>query len=184
MTNIFDSSFGKYACVGDAISATVDGIDLVARIEYDEDHGEPWKECRNYGPVSEWTSRDKAPGERVLNSHRGSYRYYDYAEAIKIAKRDGWDTEPYGTGTVGERAARAVEADFQRLKAWCNDEWYYVGVAVSVSRNGVMLDKYAASLWGIESDSGDYLTEVANELANEALGVGKVKLAELCDCED
>lgn len=49
---------------------------------FDYDCEAPWEHEDGHGPVSDWTTRDKAPGELVLNSDRRSYRYYDYAEAI------------------------------------------------------------------------------------------------------
>lgn len=179
----FKESFGKYVSIGDDISVKVGKLTVTATIVHDEDMGEPWKEHDGHGPVSDWENRDKRPGERVLHEDHGSKRFYDYAEAIKIAKRDGWDAPPYGEGTAGQRAARAVEADFQRMRAWCNGEWYWVGVRLSVSKNGVTLDEHAASLWGIEGDSNefgnDYLTEVANELLPEALEAAEKILCEL-----
>jgi hypothetical protein len=165
---------------GYTVTAEVDGFMLAARIEYDDCGDTPWERGDGHGPVSEWTSRGKRPGEWVLCQDRGSRRYYDAQAAVRQAKEEGWDAPPYGVGTTGERATRAVKADFERLRAWCNDEWSYVGVVVSVSRNGVVLDEHAASLWGIESDAGDYLREVANELADEALDAGRVALARVC----
>ena len=183
--NVFDSSFDSYACIGETISATVDGFEIEARIEFDEDAGSPWENSDCHGPVSEWTSRGKRPGERILatDGYGRNFRYYDFAEAIGIAKRDGWDAAPYG-GKKGERANRAAEADYQALKAWCNDQWRYVGIVLSVSCKGVVLDRYAASLWGNDMNypgsDNSHLTEVANELLSEALEVGKAKLSELC----
>ena len=133
-------------------------------LEPDTDHGPPWEEEDGHGPVSNWTRRGKRPGEVVLCEDRGSKRYYDVQAATETAKRDGWDAPPYG-GTPGERAARAVAADLQRLRDWCEDRWSYVGVVVTEvlnDRNG-----RSDSLWGIESDAGDYLTEVAYQLADE-----------------
>ena len=176
MTNRFKSTFDY--C--DRIEAEINGFTVTARVDRDDCMGEPWKEHDGHGPVSDWTSRDKAPGERVLVSDRHSKRYYDYAGAIKIAKRDGWDAPPYGEGTSGEQAARAVEADFKHLSDWCNDEWYWCSVILSVSKNGVTLDEYAASLGGIESTDRSYLTEVANELLDEAVVQGKSILSQLC----
>lgn len=99
---------------------------------------------------------------------------------MEQAKAEGWGAEG---ATSGEQAHNAAEADFQRLRAWCNDGWYYVGVTLSVSRKGVTLtDDYAHALWGIESDSGAYLTEVANELLNDALEAAREKLKSLCGC--
>ena len=153
---------------------TVDiGDGYVVKIEtpYDEHHGAPWEECDGHGPVSEWTTRDKAPGERILATDRHSRRYYDFAEAVKIARRDGWDTKPYNTGTKGERAHRAAEADFEYLRRWCNEQWRYIGVCVTVYRNGAEIGQ--DSLWGIEDD-GDYWKETAAELVNEVIHADEV----------
>lgn len=169
---------------GTRITASVDGFTINARLVRDDDHKAPWEEFDNYGPVSDWTRRAKLPSERILCQDRESRRYYDVAGAMDRAKRDGWDAPPYGTGTKGEQAARAVEDDFKRLKAWCDNEWCYVGVVLSVSRNGVTLDDHAASLWGIESDCQDYLLDVANELADEALEAAKATLKALCTCDE
>lgn len=139
---------------------------------YDAEHGAPWKECDGHGPVSEWTRRDKLPGERILATHRGMLLYYDVAEAIRIAKRDGWNAEPY-VGTRGEAAARAVEVDFHYLRRWCNDEWHYVGVVVTHPGTGKR-----QSIWGIESDAYDYLASTAHDLAREICGELDTEFAE------
>ena len=60
-------------------------------------------------------------------------------------------------------------------QAWLDDEWFYCGVVISVSKAGIELDDCAASLWSIEcnyplKDSNKYLLEVANELLPEAIG--------------
>ena len=89
-----------------------DGFTIKARTEYDDDASPPWKRSEGHGEVSEWTDRKKGPGERVLVSDRRSFCYSDVTESMRRAKRDGWDAPPYGTGTKGQRAARAVEADF------------------------------------------------------------------------
>ena len=164
MTPIFTAPFRH-----ETLTAEVNGLTITARIEIDDNSIPPWDNECGHGPVSGWTTRAKAPGEKVLVSDGRSRRLYDFAEAVRIAKRDGWDTEPYRQGTKAQRAARAAEEDFRRLQRWCNGDWCYVGVVVSVSRDGEVLDNYAASLWGIESDAYDYLAEVANDLAQEAL---------------
>jgi hypothetical protein len=138
----------------------------------DEDHGTPWDEEDGHGPVTGWESRDKRPGEMILSEdHRGrAKRFYDFAEAVRIAKAEGWDAPPYKTGTAGERAHRAALADFDRLRRWCSDDWCYVGCVVTlVDDDEEDMPEFSASFWGIESDAGDYLREVAEELADEIL---------------
>lgn len=147
---------------------TLDGLRFKVTIAHDSDMGEPWKEYDCYGIVSEWTQRDKKPGERVLVSHRESRRYYDVAESIKVALRDGWGCANPEGKTRRQIASEAVEQDYQRLRAWCNDEWFWVYVEVQlIDVNGVPVPGYRESLAGIESDSEEYIGEVAMDLAGE-----------------
>ena len=48
---------------------------------------------------------------------------------------------------------------------------------VEVTCDNIQLGE--ASLWGIESDAGDYLTESANELCDEALEEAREAIARL-----
>ena len=145
------------------------------KIEHDDFGETPWEAGDGNGIVAEWTRRDKHPGELVLCEDRGSKRYFDFAGTVKLARRDGWDAEPYGTGTVGERAHRAAMADFERMHAWCNNEWHWIGVAVTVSHKGAEIS--ADSLWGIESD-GDYWQDVAREMIEGAIAAHKSEVKE------
>lgn len=80
------------------------------------------------------------------------------------------------------------------LQAWKNDEWFYCGIVLSVSKNGVLLDKHAASLWGIECNypadpatpeckPNAYLMEVAKELLPETIETAQAALKKLCPQE-
>ena len=77
------------------------------------------------------------------------------------------------------------------MAAWKNDEWFYCGVILSVAVDGLVIDKHAASLWGIEANYPDsdnaYLTEIANDLLPEALEAAKAERARqfaiLCEAE-
>lgn len=201
---------------------------LTATVEHDSDSAAPWDREDGHGPVSDWrkaTRYDsgKRPGELVLCSVRNRARFYDYAEACKIARRDGWGAPMYSQtvehGANGLRrlcstwfvgrdihthetywtdeldsgdyaaahtamratypsarayASAAARADYERLRDWCNDEWHYVGVCVSVTHTetGVTLcDKYSAALWGIESDDTDGIAAYAEELAQQAIEI-------------
>jgi hypothetical protein len=156
--------------------------DFVFQIEYPRDDtlGPPWKEYDSHGVVSEWTGRTKRPGERVLASDRQSWRFYDIEASLALAAKDGWGTRD--GRQPGERLkayrARAVEEDFRYLKAWCDDEWWWIGVQVKRMewRNAdrkiahLVSTPDQASLWGIESNCGtDYLTEVVVDLCNGIL---------------
>lgn len=135
----------------------------------------PWEHCDGHGPVSDWTRRDKKAGEWVLCEDRGSKRYYDFSEAMKMAKKEGWDAPPYGVGTKGERALRAVTADFEWLRKWCNDGWRYATLHVilfgEVDEYGYADIEYEDYLGGVEYDysSNGYWLEVAKEIASEIM---------------
>lgn len=158
------------------------GHKFVFTSEPDQEHSPPWKNDDGCGIVSAWRHIDtKRPGERVLNKDGGSVRFYDWQATMKKARKDGWgvswesENRPeqlnefkwklwYAGLTVGEKAALAVEQDFQRMRAWCNDDWRYIGIIVTHVRTG-----RDASLWGIESDCLDYHREVAKQLADEIM---------------
>lgn len=133
--------------------------------EHDDTIDAPWERGDGHGPVSEWTTRAKRAGERILASDRGSHRFYDWQEACKLARRDGWDADPIG---APGRIERAVSADFEFLRAWCDDEWHYVGVTVELLDESMRVISSDA-VWGIESNATDYLEEVAREIADTLL---------------
>lgn len=137
-----------------------------ARLTY-EDQEPPWKHSDGHGEVSDWTTRDKAPGERVLSSDGENKRYYDFAGTIKLAHKDGWGVKSTEGKTKGQIAAEAVEADFEYLRRWCVDDWTYIGVVVTLLDIQGNETRERESIWGIESDSDDYLTDTAYELAGE-----------------
>ena len=144
------------------------------RVEHDDTPGKPWEEEYGHGPI-EYHLRNsagyvsKTPGEVVIASDRRGGWVYDFQATVKIAKRDGWDAEPYyppGVETAGERAAKAAKADMQRMTDWLEGRWCYCGVTVELlcPHGGVVAYE---SLWGIESDAKDYLAEVVEELVDE-----------------
>lgn len=212
----FPTGFNAYVCIGDSIECESGPFTIRATIEHDSDTGAPWSEHDGHGPVSEWTTRAKRPGELVLCTSRGRKRYYDFAEACRIARRDGWGWMPgkvvtvqnsgglwhswcdigadypiYNTGghadinaatraayaahratmSAKQYAAEAAMRDFKALRAWCNDEWFWCGITVTTTVDGIELA--SESLWGIECNhpgsDNSYLTDCAMEMAESAL---------------
>lgn len=148
----------------------LNGREYTVETENDEDMGAPWENQDGCGIVSDWTTRGKRAGELVLNTNRGSKRFYDYAATLKIAARDDWGVsaevlqdEENKKGrklTPREVTALSVMRDYEYLHAWCNDEWNYICIVVTAP------DGEIESLCGMESDSDDeYLQSVADELA-------------------
>lgn len=76
--------------------------------------------------------------------------------------------------------ARAEEI----MRAWREDEWFYCGIVLSISFEGVVLDDHAASLWGVEANYPEsdnrYLTATAEELLHDALTTGRASVARIC----
>lgn len=150
-----------------------EGMQFAVSITDDPYMGTPWENCEGHGPVSDWERRSKRPGELILCSERDSRRFYDLQEAMKLAKKEGWDAEPYKTGTKGEQAYRAVMADYEFLRRWCNDQWSYVGMDVAlVDGEGSPIEDetgdsiYVDSTYGVENDKDEYVMEVARECAD------------------
>ena len=83
-----------------------------------------------------------------------------------------------------QRFAEAQAKAQAIMDAWRADEWFYCGIVLSISRNGVTLDQHAASLWGVEANYPDrdnsYLRDVANDLLPAALARGRSVFTDLC----
>lgn len=133
----------------------------------DQDHGAPWDECDGHGPVTGWLSRNKRPDELVLNSDRGQKRFYNFKEACAIALRDGWGCDALdGTETKRQKAAKAAMADFEYLRSWCNNDWSYVGIEVTLLDSEGNKTEVSDSLWGVEGTE-DQIRYNAENLADD-----------------
>lgn len=147
---------------------------------YDTDHGTPWEESDGHGVVSEWTTRNKLPGEFVLSEDRHGKRFYDFAATMKIAKRDGWGVAGKTFSSKGEQAQAAVMADFELLRGWCNDDWYWCGIIVTLLDDDGEETDITESLWGIESNSDEYHQEVIADLISRAEHTHKAMQLAIC----
>lgn len=113
--------------------------------------------------------------------------HYDDDLTPPDERSDGfWPSEdPKAAGYVGpERFTEEHERAQEVMRAWKNDEWFYGGVEVSVSKAGIILTPaYRFALWGVECNypgsDNSYLVEVANDLLPEALDYAKAKIEEL-----
>lgn len=149
----------------DSETFTMDGEDFRAEY-YEDDYTEaPWEREDGHGPVRYlhvFRRGMKRPGEIVLHdSYRDGVWLYDFAAAMRKARAEGWDAKPYGEGTPGQRAERAVKRDASYLSAFLSSEWAYVQVRVIHVRSGD--DDW---LGGVESFQ-NYHKEAAREIARE-----------------
>ena len=88
---------------------------------HDPHMGPPWKEHDGHGPVSEWTTRDKGSGERILKKDGRSCRYYDFREAVNIARKDGWGLGPKELAALEKKLGRTPKPGDIAVAAavWC-----------------------------------------------------------------
>ncbi len=170
----------------------INGLTFRVEIEPDHDMRAPWEEHDGHGPVREisgYGRPEKKPGEVIIYQDRGHGYAYDVQEAARIARRDGWGLAPEAVATLryrlgreptrGEVIAEAVRIDRDRMRAWCNSEWSWCGVVVTLLDLDGRDTGMTESLWGIESDSREYLDEVAEELACQIVdAIGRRKYVE------
>ena len=84
-----------------------------------------------------------------------------------------------------QRFAEAQAKADAVMEGWRRGDWFYCGIVLAVERDGIDLDRHAASLWGVECNypgsDNSYLAEVANELLIEALDAAKAAAARLAE---
>ncbi len=121
--------------------------------------------------------------------------HYDDDTTPPDERCDGfWPSlDPKSDGWIGAKSKRTLErrtAEAREvMRSWKADEWFYCGVALTVSRNGVTLtNEFSHALWGVEANypqqrkgaaPNAYLREVANDLLDEALAAARTILADL-----
>ena len=202
--------------IHDGDIVTFNGRDYRVNFEQDDDHGAPWEDCDGHGIVSEWTTRDKRPGERVLNSDGRSKRFYDVQATMQLAQQECWSLsdkemaelleklarprivrrvvesryhvengirkdyitewktvtipgrDPAKPLTRGEIVAAAVDADYEFLRSWCNDEWHHCGIVVTHIPHGMepgeVENDYGHAVWGFADNDYEYLTREAHSI--------------------
>ena len=170
----------------DSSTLTYRGLTFTVAKHYDETMQAPWIEHDGHGIVTDWIDDPHDDNFRQL-SYFDSYRcrYYDWTASFDRARADEWglgDADRAALAltlgrepTAEDVIAEAVRKDYEYLRAWCCNEWYYMGVVVTLQGTNI-----SRSLWGIESSEDAYHDEVARELADEIIGnAGKELEAEV-----
>ena len=149
---------------GEEITELPNGWKIKVEFQRDGDCGPPWEECDGHGEIYEARHRDECLDNWLLNSDRIWHRYYDWKATLPKAIKERWDAKPYGVGTKQERAMRAMKADYEYLRRWCNDDWWYVGLIVTLlDENNEQIDE--DSCWGYASNDVGYLCSEARSWA-------------------
>jgi hypothetical protein len=155
---------------------TIKGCNVIVSVHQDQHMGEPWNEHDGHGIVSEWTTRNKSAGELILHQDGRSKLFYDFAETMKIAKRDGWGLSPERLSklekrlgrkpTTGQIVADAVSRDFEHLRQWCNGDWCWFGYTTEINTpDGETIT--GDSCWGFDDEK--YMLDEAFSQAAHAV---------------
>jgi hypothetical protein len=157
----FAQGFQPYVCPGDTLTCEAGPFTVSAQI------------------VPELGGSENAPGERFPDRRPdGPDQRQDGFWPSLVADAPGF----IGPGNgFRQRFAEAQARAEAIMDGWRRGDWFYCGIVLSVSLDGVELAPHGASLWGIEANYPDtdnsYLTEVAGELLDEALAAARETLA-------
>jgi len=155
---------------------SVDGFEVHIRIG-----------CDDYGTV-DWlgefherqvTGAIRVPAPAGYRSDAHGCIWYvpatTYAEHYK-----GLRALNFGRAESDALARDYVKRDADRLRRYANGDLCLLVVGATVFRAGVELASSGLHGIDVDSTSDPYLTEVAHEMANEALAEARKKLAQLC----
>jgi hypothetical protein len=145
------------------------GTRFKIELSYDDYFREPWKENDGHGEVSDWTTRDKRAGELVLWQDGRSKLFYDFAGAVRTAKAE-W-VSATDTETKGQRAAAAAMQDYNYLRDFCRQEWWYCVLhVVLLNDDGSENPDYSEIIGGFEDGHGkkysQYVMDEAQGMAD------------------
>lgn len=143
-----------------------EGENLICTIEthYDEDYSPEdylgqihWQEIHKGIPLRNGRSYDKCWFVPSNNFEDSKQWHIENGDSI---------------GTAHRKAQSYILADSKRMQDYLNDYWHYIGIVVTIQSNVIgESDREIghASVWGIESDCGDYIEETKRELVAEAI---------------
>lgn len=146
----------------------------------DEDHEPPWDDGDGQGIVSAvGVTRPKKPGERVLFKDRHHDRtYFDWEGSIQKAKSESWGLSDEEVeklkGKLGKYPTRgqiveaAVQRNFEWMRRWVRDEWEYVGIQITLLRDGKEVSSETA--WGFDNDDLTSLSTETHWMIDQMLG--------------
>ena len=136
------------------------GYSLEFEVDYDNDSPMPWRDDDWVGVVVSHRTKDHEAYWPL------EYGWYDVKASKERALEQEWDAAPYGTGSLDQRAARAIKSDYDHLCKWANNTLYYVFVNVTLKHPDYE-DEEVYSCGGIENTSvSDVVSEVRSIAAH------------------
>ena len=157
---------------------SINGYNFIIVNELDDEFT-PWEYCDNEaGLVSDWKRRDKKPGELILNTDGKFKRFFDYQAACKYALKYQWGSrDALPCDTKKQIASKAALNLFNYLRSWCDDEWKYRYIEITLINPDTNQETdLIASCGGIE-DLNNYDQDWINE--NAAVLINSFKSQQL-----
>ena len=137
------------------------GWHYTVEFQRDDNSGTPWGDSDCHGVISKHEhSRREYDDDWLLYSDRGSYRYYERDASLEKAIKM-WGVAP-------DKAMASIKADYEVLRRWYNDDWWYVGVIVKLfdDENKELAEE---SCWDRQSDDILYLCSDARSWAADMI---------------
>lgn len=125
-TTTFTERFDSYVCPGDTITCEADGFTVMAAIVLDDCPDAPDQRQDGF-----WPSVYIGDPGFIGEADQKSVRWTDFPP-----ERNGFR----------ERFAKAQAEAEAVMEAWRKGDWFYCGIVLSVSLEGVTLDAHAISL--------------------------------------
>lgn len=114
-------------------------------VHADYHYDTPWENCSMLDNCfdGKYHRRDKYPSEMIVcQAGPNGKVFYDFANAVAHARK---------SGLTGEQADQEARKEFEWIRRWYNDQWFYVSVdAIDLSTSEI-----AASISGCEYDYSD-----------------------------
>lgn len=129
--------------------------------EYDNDPDLSW--LGRHTNIPGYDAIDRAKTRAGTAAHE--FRYWRPAITLDVHFRE-LRRLGYCKADAWLKALEYRERSYNRAESFCRGDWAMLGITAT-ARIGNMACGYA-SVWGIESDSGDYIDEIALEMAHEA----------------
>mgnify|MGYP001598130070 CR=1 FL=1 len=138
------------------------------------------KHVEDENPDISWIGEftDKADPWNIVREGEFSGQYIaDLPEGAELPSKGReyrFFTPSAGGETPGSENYKANGLqDWERMEMLCRGDFCFVGVIAKSEIRVFGVSQFVSSggLWGIESDSGDYLQEVANEQLEELAGI-------------
>ncbi len=133
-----------------------------------DDEFTPWEFCDNEADlITDWTRRDKKPGEMVLCKDHGYNRFFDYQKACKFALKEQWGSRnSLPTDTKKQIASKAALNLFNYWRSWCHDEWAYRYISITLIDPDTNLETDFMDSCGCIEDLNNYDQDWINENAD------------------